>query len=91
MISVIVGYLTFAPQLYRASRKYKFVTPGDWIDHRFGSRTLSLVASLVFLVTITNFLLAQLMAMGHAVAALSDQTIPYWAGVVGLGLGRRHL
>ena len=86
MIAVIVGYLTFAPHLYQASRRHKFVTPGDWIDHRFGSRVLSLVASLVFLITITNFLLAQLMAMGHAVFALSDQSIPYWAGVVGLGL-----
>jgi len=86
MMVVIVGYLTFAPQLYRASRRHKFVTPGDWIDHRFGSRALSFVANLVFLITITNFLLAQLMAMGHTVAALSDQAVPYWAGVVGLGL-----
>ncbi len=86
MMVVIVGYLTFAPQLYRASRRFKFVTPGDWIDHRFGSRVLSLAASLVFLVTITNFLLAQLMAMGHTVDALSDGAVPYWAGVVGLGL-----
>ena len=86
MMVVIVGYLTFAPQLYHESRRFKFVTPGDWIDHRFGSRALSLVASLVFLVTITNFLLAQLMAMGHTVDALSDGAVPYWAGVVGLGL-----
>lgn len=86
MMVVIVGYLTFAPQLYRESRRFKFVTPGDWIDHRFGSRTLSLAASLVFLVTITNFLLAQLMAMGHTMDALSDGAVPYWAGVVGLGL-----
>ena len=86
MMVVIVGYLTFAPKLYQLSRRHKFVTPGDWIDHRFGSRALTLVATLVFLVTITNFLLAQLMAMGHTVAALSDQTVPYWAGVVALGL-----
>lgn len=86
MMVVIVGYLTFAPQLYRVSRQHKFITPGDWIDHRFGSRALSLVASLVFLITIINFLLAQLMAMGHTVAALTNQEVPYWAGVVGLGL-----
>jgi len=86
MIVVIVGYLTFAPRLYRVSRANEFVTPGDWIDFRFGSRALTLIASLVFLVTITNFLLAQLMAMGHAVTALSGQSVPYWAGVLGLGL-----
>jgi SSS family transporter len=86
MLSVIVGYLAYAPRLYRISRTKEFITPGDWIDHRFGSRALSLIASLVFLVTITNFLLAQLIAMGHAVSALSGEAVPYWAGVLGLGL-----
>lgn len=86
MMSVVVVYLTFAPRLFRLSRQFSFVTPGDWIDHRFGSPLLSLLASIVFLVTITNFLLAQLMAMGHTVAALSAEAVPYWAGVVGLGL-----
>jgi Na+/proline symporter len=37
-------------------------------------------------IAVTNYLLAQLMAMGHVVAGLSDGTIPYWMGVVLLGL-----
>jgi SSS family solute:Na+ symporter len=86
MTAIIVVYLLFAPELYRASRERDFVTPGDWLDHRFGLPALSLIANLLFLVVITNFLLAQLMAMGHVVATLSGGAVPFWAGVVGLGL-----
>ncbi len=86
MTAIVVVYLVFAPQLYRTSRTRGFVTPGDWIDHRYGSPALSLIANLLFLVVITNFLLAQLMAMGHVVATLSGGAVPFWVGVVGLGL-----
>jgi SSS family solute:Na+ symporter/sodium/pantothenate symporter len=84
MTAIIVAYLLFAPQLYRESRRLPLVTPGDWLDHRFGSRPLTLVANLVFVAAISNYLLAQLMAMGHVVDGLSGGVIPYWAGVVGL-------
>jgi Na+/proline symporter len=86
MMSVVVTYLLFAPQLYHSARKHGFVTPGDWIDHRFGSPALSFLASLLYLLVLVNFLLAQLLAMGHVVATLSGQVLPFWAGVVGLGL-----
>ena len=38
MISIIVGYLLFAPQLHRLSKKYGFITPTDFLNHRFGSQ-----------------------------------------------------
>jgi|APTNR8051073442_1049403.scaffolds.fasta_scaffold02122_7 SSS family transporter len=86
MTSVVVAYLLFAPNLYRASRTYGFVTPGDWIDHRFQSPTLTLFANFLFLLVMVNFLLAQLMAMGHVVTTASGHAVPFWAGVAGLGL-----
>lgn len=86
MTSIIAAYLLFAPHLFRASRRCGFVTPGDWIDHRFRSPALSLVANLLLLLVICNFLLAQLLAMGHVVMTLSGHELPFWAGVVGLGL-----
>ena len=36
--------------------------------------------------TISNYLLAQLMAVGHITAGLSGGAVPYWAGVVLLTL-----
>ena len=61
MMSVVVVYLLFAPQLYHSSRKHGFVTPSDWINHRFGSPTLSFLASFLYLLVLINFLLAQLL------------------------------
>jgi len=84
MTAIVVAYLLFAPELHRQSRRLGLVTPGDWLDHRFGSPALTLVANLVLVVAIVNYLLAQLMAMGHVVAGLSGGAVPYWAGVVGL-------
>lgn len=85
MMGIIVVYLLFTPELYLKSRRYGFVTPGDWINHRFGSPNLTLIAGFLFVIAIANYLLAQLMAMGHIVAGLSGGTIPFWAGVVVLG------
>lgn len=84
MMAIVVVYLLYAPQLNRLARQHDFVTPGDWLDHRFGSAALSLFANLVLAIAIANFLLAQLMAMGHVVAGLTGHMVPYWMGVVGL-------
>lgn len=84
MTAIIVGYLLVAPQLHLAARRLSLITPADWIDHRFGYRPLTLAANAVFVLAIANYLLAQLMAMGHVVAGLSGGAVPYWVGVVGL-------
>jgi SSS family solute:Na+ symporter/sodium/pantothenate symporter len=84
MTAIIVCYLMIAPSLYRASRRLDLITPGDWLQHRFGSPSLTLTANLVSVVALANYLLAQLMAMGHVVAGFSGGAVPYWMGVVGL-------
>ena len=86
MMALIVVYLIYAPRLHRLAHRYEYVTPGDYIDHRFGSRSLTLLANFLFIVVIANYLLAQLMAMGHVVAGLSGHFLPYWVGVVVLTL-----
>ena len=85
MMGIVAVYLLFAPDLYRTSRRHGFVTPGDWISHRFGSPALTLLSGVLFVVAIANYLLAQLMAMGHIVSGLSGALIPFWAGVIVLG------
>ena len=81
MMSIVVGYLLYAPKLQRVARRHGFVTPGDWVDYRFGSNRLSLLTNLLLVVSIANYLLAQLMAMGHVVAGISGNLVPYWVGV----------
>ncbi len=84
MITVIVVYLSFAPKLFAISRRYNFVTPADYLQHRFNHPKLSLIASIVMILAIGNFLLAQLMAMGKAVDGLfgADSTLAYGGGVI---------
>ena len=86
MTTIVVAYLFFAPRLYSQAKRFHYVTPGDWLDHRFGSPTLSLIANSLFVIAVGNYLLAQLMAMGHVIAGLTDQAVPYWMGVVVLTL-----
>jgi solute:Na+ symporter, SSS family len=82
MMAIVVVYLLFAPQLQRLARREGFVTPGDFLDYRYRSKPLSLIANLLFVVAIANYLLAQLMAMGHVVSGISGNLVPYWVGVL---------
>ena len=86
MMAIIVVYLLFAPRLRHLAQRFRFVTPGDWFTYRFGSPALTLVANLLLVAAIANYLLAQLMAMGLITAGLSGGAVPYWVGVVLLTL-----
>jgi SSS family solute:Na+ symporter/sodium/pantothenate symporter len=82
LTAIVIFYLTFAPQLYQISRKHNFITPGDWFDFRFKLPSLTLLANIVLIIVSLNFLLAQLIAMGHIANGITEGRIPYWAGVV---------
>ncbi|MBA8826739.1 SSS family solute:Na+ symporter/sodium/pantothenate symporter [Saccharopolyspora lacisalsi] len=79
---IIAGYLLFAPRMYVLAKKHSFVTPVDWLRHRFDSRGLSLLATFLMLWGLANYLLEQLIAMGHAIAGLTGETVPYQLGVL---------
>ncbi len=86
MMAIIVVYLLFAPRLQQLARRHAFVTPGDWFAYRFDSAALTLFANVLLIAAISNYLLAQLMAMGHVTEGLSGGVVPYWVGVVLLSL-----
>lgn len=88
MTTVVVAYLLFAPTLHRLARKHQFLTPADYITHRYGNKALTLVVTVVMIVVLCNFLLAQLMAMGRAMQGLAhdDGGTAYVAGVIVLAL-----
>ncbi|GAA3068079.1 MULTISPECIES: sodium:solute symporter family protein [Actinomycetes] len=79
--TVIIGvYLLFAPRLYAVGRSRGFVTPTDWISQRFQSRAVTALAIVLMLWGLANYLLEQLVAIGHAVSGLTGGAIPYgWA------------
>ena len=43
---------------------------------------MTLLANLLLVVAVSNYLLAQLVAMGHVTEGLSGGAVPYWVGVV---------
>lgn len=72
----------YGPRLYRLARTFGYVTPADYIFHRFGSHKLRVVCTLLFCWGLGNYILEQLVAMGHAVDGLSGGKIPFMVGVV---------
>jgi SSS family solute:Na+ symporter len=88
MLAIVVFYLIFAPRLRRLSQERGYVTPVDYLDDRFGSKAINLIAAVVMVLAVTNFLLAQLMAMGRAMQGLAGPhgDLAYRYGVVVLAL-----
>ncbi len=90
MMSIVVAFHALVPRLRPIASAHGFVTPGDWIRHRFGSesfgRGLRLGCGALMVIALGNFLLAQLTAMGHVMEQVGGTTIPhaYAVGVVGL-------
>lgn len=84
MTAIVVAYLLFAPKLYRISREHRFITPGDFIYHRFQSRFLCILVTLLMVYALCNFTLAQMKTLGTAFEGISQGRIPLWVGVVSL-------
>ena len=86
MTAIVIAYLLFAPRLHRLSRERNFITPGDFVYHRFGSHALRIAVTLIMLYVLCNFTLAQMKTLGTAFAGISQGRIPLWVGVIGLAL-----
>ncbi|WP_271401803.1 sodium:solute symporter family protein [Salinicoccus roseus] len=81
-IMIILVYLLFAPRMYKLSKKHNIVTPVDWLEMKFKSKAVSILAAIIMLYALGNFLLEQLIAIGQGVAGLTGGTVPYQAGVI---------
>lgn len=86
MMSVIGGYLLFAPKLYRLSRKLNFITIGDYIQHRYNSRVLTIFAVTLLIIGLGNFILTNIKAIGHIVEVSTGGQISFVYGVLALSL-----
>jgi SSS family solute:Na+ symporter len=82
MMAIIVMYLVVAPGLFPLASRFGYITPGDWLDHRYRLPALTWTANILWVVVMANYLLAQLMAMGHVTEGITGGAVPYWLGVV---------
>ena len=88
MTAIIACYLIFAPKLYQRARRFNYITPTDYLQHRFCSNSINIIVTVIMIFVLSNYLLAQLMAMGRAMQGLSsaDPSIAYQQGVILLTL-----
>ena len=88
MTAIIACYLIFAPKLYQRARRFNYITPTDYLQHRFCSNSINIIVTVIMIFVLSNYLLAQLMAMGRAMQGLSsaDPNIAYQQGVILLTL-----
>lgn len=82
MTLAITVITLYGPRLFRLSRIFGYVTPADYIYHRFGSHALRILCVVLLCWGLGNYILEQLVAMGHAVEVLSGNRIPFMWGVV---------
>ena len=88
MLAIIVFYLVYALRLQTLSKRHGFITPVDYLSYRFRSVTLNCLAAVVMIISLSNFLLAQLMAMGRAMQGMAGGVsgMAYTSGVILLAL-----
>src|SRR5690625_7997585 len=81
-ILIVISYLLFAPRLYKISKRFNFITPSDFIDKRFQNKNVTILASILMLYGLSNYLLEQIVAIGQGVSGLTGGTVPYQAAVM---------
>lgn len=86
MLAIPVLAHLLAPKLQPLAVRHGFVTPGDWVRHRFaGERwgpALRAAVAIAMTLALANFLFAQLKAMGLMAEQVTGGLVSYEQGVV---------
>ncbi|MCH7826000.1 MAG: sodium:solute symporter family protein, partial [Acidobacteria bacterium] len=82
MILVTTSFAIYAPRLFRLSRRFGYITPADYVYHRFGSRSLTVLSVAILGWGLANYILENLVAMGHTMEELSGGRIGFMGGVI---------
>ena len=64
MMAIVGFYLIYAPRLQRLSQERQYVTTGDYLQDRFGSPAVTVVATVLGVVALGNYVLTNLKALG---------------------------
>jgi Na+/proline symporter len=86
LTAMAILFLSYSPTLYHLAKKESFITPSDYLDHRYNHKYLSLTASIVYILVSINYILAQLLAMGYIIESITGGILPYWSGVVSFAI-----
>ncbi|MFC7404607.1 sodium:solute symporter family protein [Georgenia alba] len=76
----------FGSRIWQLGRKFGFVTPGDMVEHYYGSPTLRVLFAVCGIVGLVPYMMIQIIGGAGAMSTLTGGAIPYWVGIVVLGL-----
>lgn len=86
MMSIVGGYLLFAPRLQALAARHDFLTLGDYLQHRYGDRRLTILATALATWALANYILSNLKAIGFIVETTTGGRIPFVHGILLLSL-----
>ncbi|MBN2815606.1 MAG: sodium:solute symporter family protein [Campylobacterales bacterium] len=82
MIAIVGGYLLYAPKLYPLSKKYDFITIGDYIKYRYSSKLLTYLIVAISIFALSNYMLTNLKAIGYIVEYVTGGAIGFTQGII---------
>lgn len=84
-MSLVIGfYWLFARPLQRMAHEHGFVTPADFLRHRFNSNGLVNLVNLLLVATLASYILTNFKAIGLLSERLTDGQVPMLYAVLGL-------
>lgn len=86
MIAIVGGYMLYAPKLYALSQKYKFITIGDYIRHRYEHKLLTNIIVLIGILALSNYMLTNLKAIGYILDYVTGGSIGFAEGIIAMAI-----
>jgi SSS family solute:Na+ symporter/sodium/pantothenate symporter len=86
MCAIIGLYSIYAPRLHDLSKRYSFITLGDYIYHRFKSVHLTIVITIISIIALGNYILTNLKAIGFIVEGATGGQISFVNAIIILSL-----
>ena len=86
MIAIVGGYMLYAPKLYILSQKYKFITVGDYIRHRYNHKLLTNLVVIIGILALSNYMLTNLKAIGYILNYVTGGSIGFAEGIIAMAI-----
>jgi Na+/proline symporter len=86
MMSVIFFYLMFGKELNTKARTLGFITPADYLTHRFGRGALVTLVNLILIFALASYVLTNFKAVGLLAEQVSNGRVTAAYGIFGLAL-----
>lgn len=86
MALVIASYWLFARPLQERAHQHGFVTPADFLRHRYNSAWLVRLVNILLVATLASYILTNFKAVGLLAERLTDGELPMLYAVLGLAI-----